>query len=606
MSVAVTNLTAKMANLSIKAVLKDAKGAIVSAGQHAAKIVAGSHLSSDIFLAVNNPKLWSTEEPELYQLEVSLYQGDKEVDRMTENVGIRSAIFDKDKGFTLNGKSMKLTGVCVHDDAGAFGVAVPADVWERRLQLLRGAGVNSLRLSHNPHADYLYDLCDKMGILVMDEAFDEWELGKNKWIAGWNQGKPGQDGYHEYFKDWAERDLADMVKRDRNHPSIILWSIGNEIDYPNDPYTDPILNTGRNPQIYGKGYTPDHPSADNLTRIAKKLVAVVKENDMSRPVTAALAGVVMSNEVGYPDVLDAVGYNYQEFRYAGDHAKYPNRIIYGSENGMAGKAWDAVTANDYIAGQYLWTGIDYMGEAKEWPARSSPDGLLDLAGFPKPEFYYRQSLWSDKPMVYIGASEIPAANAKENHNAEPNWNWPDGKPLRISCFTNCEEAELFLNGKSLGKKARAEMVNHILSWDVTYAPGELSVKGYNKGVVVSEDKLATAGEPYAIKVTSNPRGHDYLFEQVTVEVVDKNGHIVYNANNEIKVTIRGSAVLVGLESGDNFSHEDYKAYKRRVFHGKMLAYIKRKQGALIVDYTSPGLKAATERTVIPVSGTSSF
>jgi len=595
-SVAVTNLSATMANLDIKAVLKDPKGAVVSAGQHAAKIVAGKHLSSDILLAVNNPKLWSTEDPELYQLQVSLYQGDKELDRMTENVGIRTAVFDKDKGFTLNGKSLKLKGVCVHDDAGTFGTAVPEAVWETRLNSLKAAGVTSLRLSHNPHADYLYDLCDKMGILVMDEAFDEWELGKNKWIAGWNQGKPGQDGYHEYFKDWAERDLADMIKRDRNHPSIILWSIGNEIDYPNDPYTDPILNTGRNPQIYGKGYTPDHPTADNLTRIAKKLVAVVKQNDTSRPVTAALAGVVMSNEVGYPDVLDAVGYNYQEFRYADDHAKYPNRIIYGSENGMAGSAWDAVIDNNYIAGQYLWTGIDYMGEAKKWPARSSPDGLLDLGGFKKPEFYYRQSLWSDKPMVYIGASEVPAANAKENHNAEPNWNWPDGKLLRISCFTNCEEAELFLNGKSLGKKARAEMVNHILTWDVTYAPGDLSVKGYNKGVVVSEDKLVTAGEAYAIKLTHDKMSQSFFFEQVTVNVVDKEGNIVYNANNEITVNLQGNAVLLGLESGDHNSHEDYRSNKRKVFHGKLIAYIQRKQGALGIDYSSPGLKSASEQT----------
>ncbi len=254
-----------------------------------------------------------------------------------ENTGIRSFYFDKNKGFFLNGENLKLKGVCIHDDAGALGVAVPQEVWERRLEILKEAGVNAIRLSHNPHADYLYDLCDRMGLLVMDEAFDEWEAGKNKWIEGWNVGKPGQNGSHEYFKEWADRDVKDMVLRSRNHPSIIMWSIGNEIDYPNDPYTHPVLSTGRNPQIYGRGYAEGHPAASRLTELAKQLVKDVKDIDTTRPVTAALAGVVMSNEVGFPEVLDVVGYNYQEYRYPEDHKKYPERVIYGSENGMSSR-----------------------------------------------------------------------------------------------------------------------------------------------------------------------------------------------------------------------------------------------------------------------------
>ena len=219
-----------------------------------------------------------------------------------------------------------MNGVCIHGDCGCVGTAVPERMWERRLELLKEMGCNAIRLSHNPPAPELLDLLDSMGFLVMDEAFDEWELGKNKWIKGWNVGKPGQDGYHEYFKEWADRDVKDMVMRARNHPSIILWSIGNEIDYPNDPYTHEVLNTGNNPQIYGKGFLPDHPAAGRMGEIAKHLVQVVKENDTTRPVTAALAGVVMSNETTFPDALDIVGYNYQEFRYPDDHKKYQRGV----------------------------------------------------------------------------------------------------------------------------------------------------------------------------------------------------------------------------------------------------------------------------------------
>ncbi len=411
--VALTNGSSEDADLIVKARILGPSGVEVATEQQSlGKIKTGAGASADLTLHIANPSLWSVDHPSLYTLEVSLLANGKETDRTTQQVGLRSFKFDKNKGFSLNGRTMKLKGVCIHDDAGALGVAVPEEVWERRLRILKEGGCNSLRLSHNPHAAYLYDLCDKLGFLVMDEAFDEWEVGKNKWIQGWNVGKPGQDGYHEYFKEWADRDLRDMVLCHRNHPSIILWSIGNEIDYPNDPYTDPILDSGRNPQIYGKGYLPDHPSAKRLAEIGRQLVAVVKQVDTTRPVTAALAGVVMSNEAGYPEVLDIVGYNYQEYRYPGDHKKYPDRVIFGSENGGQADAWDAVAGNDYISGQYLWTGVDYMGEARNWPARSSEDGIIDLAGFKKPAYYFRQSLWSEKPMVYISTLPIIPAKAR--------------------------------------------------------------------------------------------------------------------------------------------------------------------------------------------------
>ncbi|MBD0368766.1 MAG: hypothetical protein ICV53_21990, partial [Flavisolibacter sp.] len=380
-TVAVINQSGTTMPVWVKSQLIDAKGKAVANAQQQVTVSAGGKADAEMSFNVNNPSLWSTEHPELYRLVVTLHVKGKQTDNISEPVGFRWFKFDKDKGFFLNGKNMKLKGVCIHDDAGALGVAVPEEVWVRRLKILKEGGCNSLRMSHNPHADYIYDLADRMGFLVMDEAFDEWEEGKNKWIKGWNVGKPGNEGYHSDFKQWANRDLADMILRNRNRPSIILWSIGNEIDYPNDPYTHEILNTGRNPQIYGKGYIPGKPPASRLTELARQLVAVVKQYDTTRPVTAALAGVVMSNEVGYPEILDVVGYNYQEYRYPEDHQKYPNRVIYGSENGMAFSAWKAVEENDFISAQYLWTGIDYLGEARAWPS--------NFVGVKQTEIYLR-------------------------------------------------------------------------------------------------------------------------------------------------------------------------------------------------------------------------
>jgi len=596
----ISNSTATQAVIGIKINLVDNTGKIAGAIQKQVKVKPGKHESS-FDTEISSPRLWDVEHPELYKLQVQLSRNGKQIDAVNQAVGIRSIRFDKDKGFFLNDKSTKLKGVCIHDDAGALGVAVPEEVWVRRLKILKEAGVNSLRLSHNPHADYLYDLCDKMGFLVMDEAFDEWELGKNKWVKGWNVGTPSKNGYHEYFKEWATRDLSDMVLRARNHPSIIMWSIGNEIDYPNDPYSHEILNTGKNPQIYGKGYLPDHPAASGLTIIARQLVKAVKAVDTTRPVTAALAGVVMSNEVGYPEELDVVGYNYQEYRYPEDHKKYPNRVIYGSENGMQRQAWNAVDSNQYISAQYLWTGIDYLGEAGKWPQRSNRAGLMDLAGFKKPEYFYRQSLWAGKPMVYIGAKAITEQEDKGiwSHKAiESVWNWPAGSKIRVDCFTNCQETELFLNGQSLGKLSRATAKGQIPSWAVDYQPGELLVKGYNNGIEAASYTIKTAGDAAGIKAIADNTifaGKTKGLSQVELQITDKNGVPVFKAYNEITVTINGAAKLLGLESGSNTSHESYRSSTRHALNGKLLAYIQTtgKPGKVLVQFSAPGLKSTS-------------
>ncbi|RAW02323.1 glycoside hydrolase family 2 TIM barrel-domain containing protein [Pseudochryseolinea flava] len=554
----------------------------------------GNTTKETLAFEVSNPQLWSIETPHLYKLRVSIVINKKVVDVVTEQVGFRSFTFEKDTGFSLNGKSIKLKGVCIHDDAGALGSAVPAAVWERRLKILKTAGVNAIRMSHNPHQDYLYDLCDRLGFLVQDEAFDEWELGKNKWIKGWNVGTPGKDGYNKDFSQWAERDLTDMILRNRNRACVIMWSIGNEIDYPNDPYTHEVLNTGRNPQIYGKGYQVGNPPAKQLGVIAKRLVAAAKRVDNTRPITAALAGVVMSNETTYPDELDVVGYNYQEYRYADDHNKYPNRIIYGSENGQSNEAWRAVADNDFISAQFLWAGFDFLGEARAWPIRSSGAGMLDLAGYTKSQFHFRKSVWRDEPSISMLTSKIE--KGRGFHEQCECWDHAAGDSIAITVFTNLEEAELFVNGKSLGVKRR-ESGSTRLSWRSVFSHGEIVVKGLRDGKEFSSKKLqsaATASKIVAVSDRAVVAAHRDSVAHIDVSVTDDNGVAVFRGDQEMEIVVTGPGKLIGLESGDLSSHEDYKSTKRRLYHGRLLAYIQASaKGQIRIEVRSPGLTTAS-------------
>jgi beta-galactosidase/beta-glucuronidase len=593
-AVSITNTLPAAANMAVESKLSiGAK--TVSVVTNTLTVAANTTQDTKMSFPIRQPKLWSVETPHLYTLTVSVYKDGKKTDEYVEKVGFRSIAFDAQKGFFLNGKNMKLKGACIHHDAGALGAAVPREVWLRRLVKLKQAGCNAIRMSHYPHQDYLYSLCDELGLLVQDEAFDEWEFGKNKWIEGWNAGKPGKDGYHEHFNEWAERDLRDMVWRNRNHPSIIMWSIGNEIDYPNDPYSHEVLNTGRNPQIYGKGYLPDHPPASRLGDIAEKLAKVVKEADSTRPVTAALAGVVMSNTTRYPQHLDVVGYNYQEYRYAEDHANYPDRIIYGSENSRSPEAWRAVDTSENIFGQFVWTGFDFLGEAGRWPVRSSGAGLMDLAGFPKTDYFIRQTLWLDTPVLYLVAGRIRGGQPERGfRTTKPSWNWNKGDSIRVNCITNAGEAELLLNGQSLGKRSKQDTTQRELFWLIPYEPGELLAKGFDKGKEVSSYKLVTTSTPTTLEALADKKGFapgKKELAHIEMYLKDHQGNIVYEATNEITVDISGPAILLGLESGDLASHENYKSNKRKAYNGKLLAYVQStgRPGTVAIIISSPGL-----------------
>lgn len=560
-----------------------------SAAGHSARTIAQ-------VIKIALPQLWSPDTPVLYTVKSSVKCDDQTNDETTTSFGIRTAVFDPDRGFLLNGVSTKLRGVCLHHDAGSLGAAVPEKVLERRLRLLKEIGVNAIRTSHNPPDPVLLNLCDQLGFLVMDEAFDEFTPSKNKWVAGRNIGVPAHFGYGELFAQWSVTDISDLVRRDRNHPGVILWSIGNEIDYANDPFSDPSL---------GDRYQPGHPPAKDLLKCAAPLVAAVKSLDHTRPVTAALATVAMSNAVGLPELLDAVGYNYQETRYADDHQQFPRRIIYGSENGRSLGAWAAVQTNNYIAGQFLWTGIDYLGEAGAWPNRASGAGLLDLCGFKKPSGWLRQSLWSNQPMVYLCAA--PAEDAGMEGEAEgghrhfdgvESWNWPSNATVNVFCCANCPEVTLTLNGQAISTKSVSQAINGVLTWQIPYAPGVLRAVGRTNGQDACEFVLRTAGPPARLELlpdTAHLQADDKDVCQVEFRIVDEHGVRVPDATNEVTFTLTGPARLLGIGNGDLANREKCSAPVHQAYQGRGLAILQSgdQPGGITFQAIAPGLEPAS-------------
>ena len=582
--------------------LKDPAGKVV------AKASAKATANQKVDLKVPAPHCWDIDDPYLYTLDVSLSAGKQELDRTEVTVGIRTLSFDASTGFALNGINRKVKGVCLHHDAGVLGAVVPGEVWEARLRTLKSIGANAVRTAHNPQPPVFYDICDRVGLLVMDEAFDEWEFNKKKWVFGRNRGVPSMDGTADFFNEWGERDVADMVRRDRNHPSIFLWSIGNEVDYPNDPYSNPILDSGefKFNQPMSNGYQPESPDAMRIGMIAKRLAAAVRSADTSRPVTGALAGVVMSNETEYPEAIDVVGYNYTEDRYAKDHARYPNRILYGSENSTSFEAWKAVRDNEFIFGQFIWTGMDYLGECGTWPSRGSSSGMLDVAGNIKPRGRMRQAMWSDKPVCYIGTYLKPAPRTDgrpvtDNNGAFDTWNYEDGQIVRVVCYTNAAQARLLLDGTVVGAMTPYNDETGIIGWDVPYKEGVLKAEGFDaSGKKVSEYEIRPSLRPAALtaKADKSELKAGGLV-QVSVEVVDDNGRIVALGDNEITCSIDGPAVLLGLESANMTDTGNWNDNVQRAYRGRLIAFVRTTEdpGRITIRFTAPYLKGAAVSVV---------
>lgn len=596
----ISNKLAKEQDVEIENVLYY-NGEVIQKSKSRLVIAANSNGINNQEISISNPKRWGVETPNLYTLKTVVHYDGMARDEVINDIGIREITFDSDKGFFLNGESMKLKGICMHHDAGVLGSAVPRTVLSRRLDVLKEMGCNAIRTSHNPFSSDFYELCNQKGFLVLDEVFDEWEVTKKKWVKGWNQGEPARDGYAENFKEWSKKDLRDVVLRDRNHPSIIMWSIGNEVDYPNDPYTHPILDTEANPQTKAK-YDENLPHSDRLGVIARELAAVVRGLDDTRPVTAGLAAALVSNETGYAEALDVAGYNYQEFRYEKDHKRFPDRPLYGSENGMSLEAWNTVADNDYIMGQFLWTGIEYLGEAWIYPYRFSTSGMINLAGNKKNEFYFRQSLWSDQPMVYMTAFDQPNKSDDKNlwahRKGMPHWNWEDKSKVYVGVFTNCEEVELMLNGESLGSKKIVAFPSKVMSWDLPFNKGNLVAIGKNNDKEVARHELVTAQNPDHLQarlLDTDVYSDGPDVRHIEINIVDNKDNLVFLEDIEVLCTTSGPVKLLGLEDANPQNIEDYRSNKRHSFHGKLMAYVQVQDNSnekAVVTFSAEGLKSA--------------
>lgn len=538
---------------------------------------------------ITNPRLWSPNTPWLYTAVTKVWVSGKVVDEVQTKFGIRSAIFDAQRGLILNGVPLKIKGVCLHDDAGALGTAVPDKTLERRLISLKAIGCNAIRCSHNPKAPEFYDMCDRLGLLVMDEAFDEWSGAKKKWIEGWNLGTPSHHpGYSEFFAQWSDRDLREMVLRDRNHPCVILWSIGNEIDYPGDPFSYPT----------DKDYDTNKPSAKILAEIAPRLVEDVRECDRTRPVTAALANIPASDATGLADELDVVGYNYQLDQYARDLARYPDRKFFASETGMEAGYAELCATNPRVAGQFLWTGFDYLGEARRWPSHGYAGGLFDTCGFEKPQGFFRESLWSDKAMVYAAVLP-PGGERRLAFMPESHWNWADDRRPRLPVvvYSNCKTVELFLNGRSLGKEMPLEQPGRICRWAVAFQPGELKAVGTTDTGKTVKYRLQTAGPParlelIADRVRLTADGQDVA--HVEVRLVDKRGVLVPNDDVICACEVSGAGQLLAVDNGNESDDSPLSSPSRMLYHGRALAIVQslRQGGSIVLTVSAPGLPEA--------------
>ncbi len=540
-------------------------------------IPAGSTSTNRSLMGILKPKLWSVETPNVYKAITTISRGKdgegwKVVDVVETTFGIREAKFTSDQGFMLNGKKVVLYGVCLHHDGGAFGAAVPLDVWEQRLAALKTLGVNAIRTAHNPPAPEFLDLCDRMGFLVMDEMFDCWTVAKNRY------------DYHLFFNDWSKIDTADTVRRDRNHPSVILYSIGNEIH--------------------------DTPKPEIAIPIARGLVEVCHENDPSRPVTQALFRPNVSHDYdnGLADLLDVIGTNYRDTELLAAQRAKPTRKIVGTEQRHELATWLNLRDNPSHSGQFLWSGVDYLGESRRWPIMAAGSGLLDRTAVPKPMAFERQSWWSDKPMVFISRRLAADRNTPVDPGFAPldrrqslfsDWTPAnlDAHEENVEIYSNCEQVELFLNGKSLGAKPHPAN-DSPRNWRVPFAPGKIKAVGSNGGKVVAAHELRTAEKAARIQLeTKNPAlgtsWDDVAFVRATI--VDANGVVVPNAGDLISFKVSGGGKIVAVDSADNSSHEPFQASERHAFQGKCVAMVKTSaaSGKITISASAPGLKGSS-------------
>ena len=601
----IRNRNARPASVIVETVVLDAAGK--QAGHQLSNVTVAPESSSTVAATINvaSPQRWDIKTPYLYQAVTMVRAGSQVADRYVTPFGIRTIEFNRDKGFLLNGRVLKLNGVCDHSDLGALGMAVNRRATERQLEILKAMGFNALRTSHNPPSPEILEACDRMGILVMDEAFDMWSIPKVR------------NGSAKYFAQWGQRDMRDFLMRDRNHPSVILWSIGNEV--------------------------PDQNNA-NGWETAKMLTAIAHEVDPTRPTTSAFNSWQAAIKNGLADQVDIPGFNYQPMQYEQIQKDHPKWIVFGSETescvssrgvydlpvsanavlstlqvssfDTVAPAWaycpdvefDAQDRLPNVLGEFVWTGFDYLGEptpygrANQWPSRSSYFGIIDLAGFPKDRYYMYKSKWTTEPVVHV----------------LPHWNWQgkEGQPIPIMVYTNAEEVELFVNGKSLGRKklgidttvipvnpnvtqTRQFTSKYRLEWEAPYAPGSLRAVGYKGGKQVGVDEIKTAGPAARVRLIADRTkvsadGQDLSY--ITARIEDRDGNLCPLANNLVQFKVEGAGKLEATDNGNAASEEPFQSGKHTAFNGLALLIVRSNKGApgrIHVTASSDGLAAGT-------------
>lgn len=566
----VVNQSSTVRPVSVQITLLGPDGQAVGTGQAPAQTVPpGASRDFQQEIPVASPHLWNLDQPRLYHALARVRAGKAIVDEERVPFGIREFHFDANTGFWLNGKNFKIKGVCLHGDAGALGTAVPLSAWRRRLAALKPLGVNAIRTAHGPPAPEFLDLCDQMGFLVMDEMFDAWTVAKT----------PAD--YHLYFREWSSVDTRDTVRRDRNHPSIILYSAGNEIH--------------------------DTPNAALASGILTSLLAIFHANDPTRPVTQALFRPNASHdyENGLADLLDVVGQNYREPEILAAHAQKPTRKIIGTENGHALTAWRALRDNPAYAGQFLWTGIDYLGESRRWPVVGSASGLLDRTDTPRARAFQRQSWWSDVPTVHIARvtsarDVVPGGDAALRVPGQfldwtPRETGPHSENVEV--YSNCASVELTMNGKSLGSQPRPDD-DSPRRWRVPYEPGTLRAVGTNGGKIVATDELRTAGAPARIVLSADQNSLADAWDDVSyvrAMVTDADGVRVPSAADLISFTISGPGAVTAVDNGDVASHEPFQAAQRHAYEGAAFAIVRATAtaGTTTVTAGAPGLAGSS-------------
>ncbi|MFI3285865.1 MAG: sulfatase-like hydrolase/transferase [Rikenellaceae bacterium] len=590
------NLEGQGEYLMIRSIVFDANGLEV---QRKSDIKFIEPLSKYVELSqeveVLNPNRWSGDNPYMYYLKSEIVRvSDDGIERDEEIIddvitpfGIRKLVFDSNKGMLVNDKQVKLNGVCLHHDAASLGAAVPEKVWVYRLQKLREMGCNAIRTAHNPFAPEFYHICDTMGFYVMDEAFDEWNDG---WLYNYSQSPRGKasGGYQHYFKQWAETDLTDMIERDRNHPSIVMYSIANEVPFVKDP---------------------------TAYKTVRKLVNICHATDPTRPVTTGDCAGEITAENGVCEELDILGYNYirrihPDSTYAPLRQRFSDKLFVGSETDKKVEYFLAYRDTDYVLGQFIWTGIDYLGETRVQPQRGWQAALLDVALNPREDALLFKSCWSKKPVVEIaiaalknavvepfkykdGITYLATANTEADVEYTQSWNWVKGDTMSIKVYSNCDEVELRFNGKSLGRKEN-DLSKYYVAYNLIYNSGTLEARGYNDGKLVEKSIIKSSGEATKIEanvVHSTIAADSKDISIVEVYITDRYGAIDPNAENMVRVDVSGAGKFIGMDSGNLFFDGNFKDSERKSHQGRLLVYLQSngEKGDINLKLSSEGL-----------------